>query len=97
MSVAVGLLTFLLMPASITETHRILKGKASWLNGKRGWFTDREESILVNRILRDDPSKGDMNNRQHVDVKGIYAALRDVDLWPIYIVSLYLKDDLEAL
>jgi hypothetical protein len=87
MSVAVGLATFFLMPASITETHKILHGKASWLHGKSGWFTEREEKILVNRILRDDPSKGDMNNRQHVDLKGIWSALKDINLWPLYIVS----------
>ncbi|KFY26563.1 hypothetical protein V493_04018 [Pseudogymnoascus sp. VKM F-4281 (FW-2241)] len=84
MSIVVGLITFIVMPASITETSRILRGKASWLNGKDGWFTPREEGILVNRILRDDPTKGDMNNRQHVDLKGLWKALKDVDLWPIY-------------
>ena len=35
----------------------------NWFRGKDGWFTEREELILVNRLLRDDPSKGDMNNR----------------------------------
>jgi hypothetical protein len=75
------------MPASITQTKQILRGKISWLHGKTGWFSEREEKILVNRILRDDPSKGNMNNRQHVDLKGIWAALRDVDLWPIYVVN----------
>jgi len=88
MSVVIGLLTFFMMPASITETHKILKGKATWLNGKAGWFTEDEEKILVNRLLRDDPSKGDMNNRQHVDLRGIWAALRDFDLWPLYILGI---------
>ncbi|EXJ92391.1 hypothetical protein A1O3_00941 [Capronia epimyces CBS 606.96] len=88
MSVVVGLVTFFMMPPSLTETHKILGGKASWLHGKTGWFTEREEKILVNRILRDDPSKGDMNNRQHVDLKGILTALTDVDLWPTYILGI---------
>lgn len=35
----------------------------SWFRGKDGWFTEHEELIMVNRLLRDDPSKGDMNNR----------------------------------
>ena len=88
MSVIIGLLTFFMMPASITESHKILRGNATWLNGKTGWFNDREEGILVNRLLRDDPSKGDMNNRQHVDLRGIWKALKDFDLWPVYIVSI---------
>lgn len=87
MSVLVGLATFLVMPASIAETHKIFRGRAAWLHSKTGWFTEREEKIGVNRILRDDPSKGDMNNRQHVDLKGIWHAVRDYDLWPTYIVS----------
>ncbi|KIX10472.1 uncharacterized protein Z518_01555 [Rhinocladiella mackenziei CBS 650.93] len=88
MSIVIGLLTFLLMPPSIAETHKIFGGRATWLHGKTGWFTEREEKILVNRILRDDPSKGDMNNRQHVNLKGIWAAVKDVDLWPTYILGI---------
>ena len=87
MSVVVGLITFFVMPASITETHKILRGKIPWLHGKTGWFTPHEEAILVNRLLRDDPSKGDMNNRQHVNLSGIWKAIKDIDLWPVYIVS----------
>ncbi|KAL6242759.1 hypothetical protein RBB50_010405 [Rhinocladiella similis] len=88
MSVLVGLATFLVMPASIAETHKIFRGRAAWLHSKTGWFTEREEKIGVNRILRDDPSKGDMNNRQHVDLKGIWHAVRDYDLWPTYILGI---------
>ena len=46
------------------------------LNGKHGWFTQYEEAILVNRILRDDSTKGDMNNRQHVNFRGLWMALK---------------------
>jgi hypothetical protein len=87
LSIVIGLLTFFVMPASVTETSKILRGRAAWLNGKHGWFTQREESILVNRLLRDDPTKGDMNNRQHVNWRGLWTAMKDVDLWPIYTVS----------
>lgn len=38
------------MPASAVDTKK-------WFRPK-GWFTDREVSIVVNRVLRDDPSKG---------------------------------------
>lgn len=87
MSIVVGLLSFFLMPASITETHQIARGRATWLHGKTGWFTEREEKILVNRILRDDPSKGNMHNRQHVGIRGVWRAVKDYDLWPLYLVS----------
>jgi len=52
----IGILSWGLMPPGPTQTK-------NWFRGKNGWFTDREEYIMVNRLLRDDPSKGDMNNR----------------------------------
>lgn len=38
------------MPASAVQTK-------TWFR-PNGWFTDRELGIVVNRVLRDDPSKG---------------------------------------
>jgi hypothetical protein len=52
----IGVLSFGLMPPGACQTKH-------WFRGKNGWFDEHEEKILVNRILRDDPSKGDMNNR----------------------------------
>lgn len=69
------------MPASICQTQ-------GWLRGKNGWFDEREETILVNRILRDDPSKGDMNNRQAITLDRLWKCLKDYDLWPLYLVGL---------
>lgn len=46
----IGILSWGLMPAGPCQT-------ASWFRGKKGWFTEHEEYILVNRLLRDDPSK----------------------------------------
>lgn len=53
----IGIVSWFYLPPSPTQTK-------SWFRGKDGWFNEREEKIMVNRILRDDPSKGDMHNRQ---------------------------------
>lgn len=46
----IGIFSWVYMPPSPTQT-------ASWFRGKDGWFTEKEEIIMVNRILRDDPAK----------------------------------------
>lgn len=43
---------------------------------------------MVNRVLRDDPSKGDMHNRQAVTPKLLFRALCDWEMWPIYLIGL---------
>ena len=47
----IGVATYFYLPPSPTQT-------ASTFRGKDGWFTEREEKVMVNRVLRDDPSKG---------------------------------------
>jgi hypothetical protein len=37
--------------------------------------------IIVNRVLRDDPSKSDMHNREGISMKMMWKALKDYDLW----------------
>ncbi|KAK2782504.1 hypothetical protein FQN53_009743 [Emmonsiellopsis sp. PD_33] len=76
-----GILSIGLMPASPTQT-------ANWLRGKKGWFTEREEVIMVNRVIRDDPSKGSMHNRQAITPKLLWKSLGDYDLWPLYLLGL---------
>ncbi|EPE06865.1 allantoate permease [Ophiostoma piceae UAMH 11346] len=79
-TLSVGIASFFLMPASAVQTK-------TWFRPK-GWFTDREISIVVNRVLRDDPSKGDMHNRQAITPKRLWEALKDYDLWPLYLIGL---------
>ncbi|KAK0636483.1 major facilitator superfamily domain-containing protein [Bombardia bombarda] len=80
LTLSVGIWSWFTMAASPTQTR-------TWYN-KKGWFNEREEVIMVNRVLRDDPSKGDMHNRQAVDFKLLWKSLKDYDLWPMYIIGL---------
>lgn len=82
--VIVGLISFGVMPASVTQPALLFRRK----DGSNKWWTEEEEKILVNRILRDDPTKGDMNNRQAVGLRGILKALGNVDLWPVYFLGI---------
>lgn len=79
-TLGVGIWSWFMMAPSPTQTK-------SWYRPK-GWFNEREETIMVNRILRDDPSKGDMHNRQAVDIKRLWKSICDYDLWPVYILGL---------
>ncbi|KAH3662560.1 hypothetical protein OGAPHI_005812 [Ogataea philodendri] len=56
-----------------------------FFKGRKKWFNEREEKILVNRVLRDDPTKGDMNNRQPVSLKQIVLTVSQPDYWPLLI------------
>ncbi|KAF3037219.1 hypothetical protein E8E12_004771 [Didymella heteroderae] len=77
----IGVFSFVLMPAGATQT-------ASWFRGKEGWFSQHEEYIMVNRILRDDPSKGDMNNRTGVSLRLLWKTITDWEQWPLYLIGL---------
>ncbi|KAI0165157.1 allantoate permease [Hypoxylon sp. FL1284] len=78
-ALCVGVASFFTMPASIVETK-------TWFRPK-GWFTKREETIVVNRVLRDDTSKGDMHNRQALTPRRSWKALTTCDLWLLYAIS----------
>ncbi|KAK3290554.1 major facilitator superfamily domain-containing protein [Chaetomium fimeti] len=81
MTLVIGLFAFLLMPAGPCQT-------ASWFRGKKGWFNEREQKIIVNRVLRDDPNKSDMHNRQPITPRLLWQSLKDYDLWPLYMLGL---------
>jgi len=81
MTFAVGVLAAFYLPASPTQT----KGG---LRGKNGWFTEREEIIIVNRVLRDDPTKSQMHNRQGLSAAALWKSFSDFDMYPLYLLGL---------
>ena len=76
----VGALSFFYLPPSPTQTAETYTRKS--------WFSAHEEKIMVNRILRDDPSKGDMHNRQALSFGMIRECLTDWHMAPIYLIAL---------
>lgn len=74
----VGLASFFFMTASPSQTKSLLC--------PQGWYNRRQEKIVVNRILRDDPTKGSMNNRQQLSLRDLRSSVMNVDMWPIYLV-----------
>lgn len=80
LTLIIGLLSFIqLVPSPVQSKN--------WF-WRKGWFTHEEEKIIVNRVLRDDPSKGDMHNRQAVTIKQLWYSICDYDLWPLYFIGL---------
>ncbi|KAF8508618.1 allantoate permease [Hysterangium stoloniferum] len=79
-TLSIGVATFFQMPPSPTQSK-------AWFRPK-GWFTEREEVIMVNRVLRDDPTKSDMHNRQGLNLKDLWKGALNFDLYPIYILGL---------
>ncbi|KAL4863234.1 hypothetical protein BDV12DRAFT_202318 [Aspergillus spectabilis] len=72
----IGVASFFLMPQCPAKT------KSRW--NPKGYFTPKEEKIIVNSVIRDDPQKGGMYNRQGLSVRQIWKSVKDYDMWPIY-------------
>ncbi|KAK4706019.1 hypothetical protein P7C70_g171, partial [Phenoliferia sp. Uapishka_3] len=79
-TLAVGIFAAFWLPPSVTQTAGGIRGK--------GWFTEREETIIVTRVLRDDPTKSSMHNREAIGFKALWQALTDYDHIPIYALGL---------
>ncbi|PWZ02404.1 MFS general substrate transporter [Testicularia cyperi] len=76
----VGLWAFFYLPASPTQTVTRWRSKP--------WFTEREETIIVNKVLRDDPTKSSMHNREGLGLRDLWKSFTDYDLWPLYLLGL---------
>jgi MFS family permease len=80
--IVIGIVAFFFISPSITQPASAFKRS----DGTNKWWTEKEELILVNRLLRDDPTKGDLNNRTAVSLKETLRTIIAPDLLPIYIV-----------
>ncbi|KAH6618968.1 major facilitator superfamily domain-containing protein [Boeremia exigua] len=82
----IGVAAWFYLPPSPTQSATT--SKLNPFRGEEGWFDEREEKIMVNRVLRDDPSKGDMHNRQGLSLPMLWECLKDYHMWPIYLIGL---------
>ncbi|GHJ84951.1 hypothetical protein NliqN6_1353, partial [Naganishia liquefaciens] len=80
LTLAISIASFFLMPANPSATK-------TWFRPK-GYFSDREIKVIVNRVLRDDPTKSTMHNRQALPVKTIFRCICDYDMIPMYLIGL---------
>ncbi|KAK0631382.1 major facilitator superfamily domain-containing protein [Immersiella caudata] len=77
-----GLLTvsFIYLPGSPTDTTGIPFRKPC--------YTERQEVIMINRILRDDPAKGLTALKERIKWKDIKDTLSDKSMWGLYFIGL---------
>ncbi|GKZ40960.1 hypothetical protein AbraIFM66951_006500 [Aspergillus brasiliensis] len=85
-----GLLTFVIgfipeqslfyLPSSPTNTKSVLI--------PRPWYSEREEVIMINRLLRDDPSKGLTHINERATLHDIFEAWKDPSMWGLYLIGL---------
>ncbi|GAA5983611.1 hypothetical protein JCM11641_007299 [Rhodosporidiobolus odoratus] len=79
-TLVIGLASFFVLPSSPSQA------KSRWF--PNGYFTDDEIKLIVNRVVRDDPTKAGMHNRQALTPRLLWRSLCDYDLWPMYIIGL---------
>lgn len=76
----IAIVSFLYLPTSPTDTTSVLC--------RRPWYTEREEVIMVNRILRDDPAKGLTAIEEPATWKDIRETWKDKSMWGLYFIGL---------
>ncbi|KAK7424700.1 hypothetical protein QQX98_000277 [Neonectria punicea] len=80
LTLVIGLLSLAYLPSSPTGTTSLI-----W---RKSWFTEREEVIMVNRILRDDPAKGLTALKEPATWEDVKGAWTDPSLWGLYLIGL---------
>lgn len=73
-------------------TTYIPEKRSSWLTGR--YLCARLLSLppynqkISRRVLRDDPSKSDMHNREGLKLSKLWKVIKDWRMWPIYALGL---------
>ncbi|KAG9947399.1 MFS general substrate transporter, partial [Aureobasidium melanogenum] len=68
----IGLVSLFYLPSGPTRTQTVL-----W---RKPWFSKREQMIMINRLLRDDASKGRTDTKAHTSMRDIWNTIRDPGL-----------------
>lgn len=76
----IGAISFLYLPQSPVSTKSVL-----W---RKQWYTEREEVIMINRLLRDDPAKGLTAIKEPVTFRDVREAWSDSSMWGLYLLGL---------
>lgn len=76
----IGAISFFYLPQSPTSTKGVLF--------RNSWYTEREETIMTNRVLRDDPAKGLTALKEAATWKDVKASWSDSSMWGLYFIGL---------
>lgn len=76
----IGAACFFYLPQSPVDTKSVLHPKP--------WYTEREQKIMINRLLRDDPAKGLTGIKEPAHLSDIWAAWSDKSMWGLYLMGL---------
>jgi len=71
--------SILYLPKSPVQTASVLH--------RQPWYTTHEETILVNRLVRDDPSKTSADHRKAPTFRAVLSALTTYHLYPLYLIG----------
>lgn len=80
LTVVIGFVSYLYLPQSPVATKSILY--------RRQWYTERQESIMINRLLRDDPAKGLTAIKEPATWADVKSAWGDSSMWGLYFLGL---------
>ncbi|KEF56225.1 uncharacterized protein A1O9_07806 [Exophiala aquamarina CBS 119918] len=80
LTVVLGLVSLLYLPQSPVATKSVLC--------PHQWYTEHEEKIMINCLLRDDPAKGITAIKEPATWKDVKAAWADNSMWGMYLLGL---------